>query len=303
MTSLEKNLTPLERLVEAYVRERRLRQEITALTARNYRSTLGRLAESFGARPVARLGQRDIEKWLESRSGRSAATRRSEFSEVRSFCQWLARRRHVRVDPTAELPAIKVPRRLPRALPADKVAKLLATVPDARAVLMCLLMVQEGLRCGEVSALQVGDIDFNERTARVVGKGQHERFLPLSDETWRALVAYLREHPATSGPLVRSYRVEWRSLAGDTISGLVSEWMSLAGIKRYRRDGVSAHSLRHTSATDMLRSGAHLRDVQHALGHAHLATTETYLPLVVHDLREAMGGRQYRHPQREGGTR
>jgi site-specific recombinase XerD len=71
--------------------------------------------------------------------------------------------------------------------------------------------------------------------------------------------------------------------------------MSEAGIKRYRRDGVSAHALRHTSATDMLRSGAHLRDVQHALGHAHLATTETYLPLVVHDLREAMGGRQYRH--------
>ncbi len=70
--------------------------------------------------------------------------------------------------------------------------------------------------------------------------------------------------------------------------------MREAGIKRWSRDGISAHALRHTAATDMLRARAHLRDVQHALGHAHLATTEIYLPLVVHDLREAMGGRRYR---------
>lgn len=118
--------------------------------------------------------------------------------------------------------------------------------------------------------------------------------LPISDETWMALTAYLSEHPATSGGLVRSYRQEWRALQADTISGMVSLWMSEAGIKRRPRDGVNAHALRHTSATDMLRAGAHLRDVQHALGHAHLATTEVYLPLVVKDLREAMGGRKYR---------
>jgi integrase len=111
------------------------------------------------------------------------------------------------------------------------------------------------------------------------------------------LEGYLRERPATSGPLIRrAYRRALEGLAGDKISGLVSNWMSEAGIKRYCRDGVSAHALRHTSATDMLRAGAHLWNLLQALGHAHLATTETDLPLVVHDLREATGGRQYRHP-------
>jgi site-specific recombinase XerD len=288
-------------LTDAYLRERIRRHEITPLSARNIRCSLRSFAKVFGDRQVRMLSQRDVERWLETRSGLSAATRRSGLSDVRSFCLWLVRRGYVRVDPTAEIPPVKVPRRLPRALPAKRVTKLLSVVPDRRAMLMCLLMVQEGLRCSEVAGLQVGDIDFLDRTARVVGKGGHERFLPLSEETWRALEAYLQEHPATSGPLVRSYLQEWRGLAADTISGMVSNWMSEAGIKRYARDGVSAHALRHTSATDMLRAGAHLRDVQHALGHAHLATTETYLPLVVHDLREAMGGRSYRHPSAEKG--
>jgi site-specific recombinase XerD len=67
-----------------------------------------------------------------------------------------------------------------------------------------------------------------------------------------------------------------------------------AGIKRKARDGISAHAGRHTCATDMLRAGAHLRDVQAALGHRHLHTTEIYLPYLVNTLSEAMGGRTYR---------
>ncbi len=55
------------------------------------------------------------------------------------------------------------------------------------------------------------------------GKGRHERFLPISDETWATIGAYLSEHPATSGPLVRSYNDEWRPIAHDTVSTLVSQ--------------------------------------------------------------------------------
>jgi site-specific recombinase XerD len=56
-------------------------------------------------------------------------------------------------------------------------------------------MVQEGLRCGEVSHLELADVDFAERTVRVVGKGGHERVLPISEETWAALGRYSRSPP------------------------------------------------------------------------------------------------------------
>lgn len=104
-----KKAPTLDSLGDAYLRERLLRHEITQLTARNIRCTLYSLSRSFGARPVSRLSRTDIERWLATRFSKSAATRRGDLSHVKSFCLWLVRRGHVRVDPTAELPVIRVP--------------------------------------------------------------------------------------------------------------------------------------------------------------------------------------------------
>jgi hypothetical protein len=83
----------LDSLGDAYLWERRQRHEITPLSARKIRCSLRSFAKVFGARPVKNLSQRDVERRLETRSGLSAATRRSDLSDVRSFCQWLVRRR------------------------------------------------------------------------------------------------------------------------------------------------------------------------------------------------------------------
>jgi site-specific recombinase XerD len=224
-------------LVEPYLAERLARHELGSDSAKNTRSALRRFVLVVDDVSVRRVSRADVERWLETRDAKSAATRRHELSTVRAFCGWLVRRGHLAADPTVEMPKVRVPRYLPRALPADRVTRLLTAAPDACGRLICPLMVQEGLRCAEVSRLQVGDVDFLARSARIIGKGGHERVLPVSPETWSALDAYLSEHPATSGPLVRSYKREWKALNADHISGLVSEWMSRAGIKRYNREG------------------------------------------------------------------
>jgi integrase/recombinase XerC len=160
-------------------------------------------------------------------------------------------------------------------------------------MLIVLWMIQAGLRCCEIERLQIGDIDRGRRMARLTGKAGHERFVWLPDELEDALNAYLREYPASSGPLIRSYRRPNMPLRADTISGMVTQWMWEAGIKVAARDGVSAHAGRHTAATDMLLNGASARDVQYVLGHAHLATTERYLPPEVRGIVAAMDGRRY----------
>lgn len=154
-------------------------------------------------------------------------------------------------------------------------------------------MVQEGLRRIEVTRLEIGDIDLIGRTIRVTGKGDHERLLPLTREAEEAIRDYLRQYPATTGPLIRSFHNPTLGVRPNTVSGMVHTAMLMAGVKQASYDGVTPHALRHSCATDMLRAGAHVRDVQRALGHQTLATTETYMPLLVNELRDAMEGRRY----------
>lgn len=281
-------------LIEPYLGCRLRAGEITALTARNDRCALRRFAAVLDGTPAEDLDQRHGRVWLESLDGLAPHTRRRRLSSVRGFCRWAVEEGHMPVNPVARLKGPRMPRTVPRALATEAVTVLLSACPDARARLIVTWMVQLGLRCVEVAGVELGDVDRRARTVRVTGKGGHQRILPLVDEAAAALAAYLAEEPpAGAGPLIRSRVFPGRGLAPSTISNMVARWMDDAGIKLRSRDGVSAHALRHTAATDMLLSGAHLRDVQAALGHAHLQTTEVYLPLVVHGLATAMEGRHY----------
>src|SRR5579862_3934489 len=99
-----------------YVEERRKRGELTAGTAHNVTWVLERFAESFGTRPVERLGPRAVERWQETHGHLAAATRRSRLSYVRGFAKWMKRRGIVRSDFTEEVPHVRQPRAIPRAL-------------------------------------------------------------------------------------------------------------------------------------------------------------------------------------------
>lgn len=280
------------RLIARYLISRRARGSSPSSIA-NTRWALDSFSTHIGNRKLQNVGPVDIENWLESCATYAPASRRAMLSAVRCFLRWCERRKYVRRNVAADIRGPRQPRTLPRALPHGAPSAVLTACPDARARFIITAMVQQGLRCCELSRLEVTDVDRYHKTMRIVGKGGHERILPLLDETSLALHEYLMEHPATAGPLVRSY-TRRQALSAGSISRLVSGWMLDAGVKEAARDGVSAHSNRHTCATDMLLAGAHLVDVQAALGHKHLSNTQTYLPLTVRGLDEAMGGRSYR---------
>jgi integrase/recombinase XerC len=286
--------TTLTPQLERYIYERRARGEIGAETARNQRCHLRGLADSFGARPLNRLTRREVERWQETIGHLSPATRRARLSTVRTFCRWLVDRRAIMKDPTAGLPSIRQPRTVPRALPRQAIIDLLGQLPDRRADLIIWLMVGLGLRCCEVSRLELADYDPAGSTLTVRGKGGHQRVLPVDEPVRRAIVRYLAETGVIHGPLIRSRREPWAGLAPDSISRYVSQWMSDAGVKYRLRDGVSAHALRHTAASDVFDRCHDLRVVQEMLGHASLKNTEIYLRRAsMGRLRSAMAGRDY----------
>lgn len=262
------------------------------MTARNHRSALNHFARSV-EKPAARLNREDVEKWLETRSHLRPTTRRSQFSYLVTFCHWLVRKGHLKSNPAADIRAPRVPKSVPRALPPEAVAATLRHARGTRGKAIVWLMVGQGLRCCEVANLDLDDWDRHGQHLTVRGKGGNERVLPMPEEVAKALDAYLFDHPAQFGALIRSYRTDQR-LKPDSISGMVSEWMRAAGVKRRSRDGRSAHSFRHTAASDVLDRCPDLRVVQQMLGHQHLTTTTIYLRRAsMGQLREAMAGRSY----------
>lgn len=282
----------LQEIVEPYVRGRVRRGEIRPLTARNVRMVLGQFAAINDVR-VAAIKRRHVIRWLDSMEHLAQSTRRNRLAVVRTFCRWLIDEGMLSSDPCRKIKPLREPQRVPRALTPEQVAAVLDACPDTRARAAVVLMAQEGMRRGEVAALEVGDLDMVNRLIVVTGKGGSQRVLYMTEQTRRAVTDHLAVQGDVAGPLLRSFQYPTRGLHPDTVSAIVRRAMEAGGVKRAPRDGVSPHALRHTALTDMLRAGAHVRDVQHVAGHAHLATTETYLPLMVGALREAMEGRWY----------
>ena len=277
----------------AYLRQRVKRGELSAASERGYRARLDSFMVSVGAeRQAARLRRSHVEAWVETLGALAPASRRSYWATARLFCRWLRDVGVVAVDLFDGLSAPREPRTVPRNLAPEDVAAVLAAC-DARQRVIAVLMLQLGLRRGEVARMCVEDIDLGNRIALVKGKGGHERVLPLPQQAVDELRRWLAGERITSGPIVRSRVDPHAGLKAETIGQLLVEAMYEAGVKHHGWDRVSGHSLRHTAAADMLRHGAHVRDVQAVLGHSALSTTERYLPLVVDTLQGAVGGRAY----------
>lgn len=290
-------MTTIHPLVAQYLKERIGLGRLSRSSARHVRYPLLSFAAAHGDRPVHHIGPTTVDRWLMSCAHLAPATRRNYLSIVRGFCRWLQRQGKIKGDPTAHLEPIRQPRPVPRCLSEVQIAALIASLPDLRAEVVIWLMVGCGVRCIEIARLGIGDYDPHGLTLRLTGKGGHVRVIPVPTEVASVLDRYISSTRANAGPLLRSLKHTHQGITAGTLSQYVSRWMAEAQVKRGAHDGISAHSLRHTCATDVYRRSLNLAAVQAMLGHANIATTSRYLgPTNIEELRDAMGGRDYRAP-------
>ena len=219
-------------------------------------------------------------------------TIRQSLSAIRAFCRWSIRAGLRADDPTLDVVWPRIPKSLPRPLTADELRQLAAILAaprrgrgrsawtqqrNARAL---SLMLYAGLRLGECCHLEWAALDLGRGVLYVVqGKGRKDRIVPIHPllATLLARVPAAQRRGAVVGNRDGSCQGE------KTLAHLCMRWLPAHGL-----DGVTAHRLRYTCATEMRRSGADLKDVQGILGHASLATTEMYLGPDPDRLREAI---------------
>jgi integrase/recombinase XerC len=224
---------------------------------------------------------------------RASAARK--LASLRTFFRYLCREGILERSPAAAILSPRLERRIPSHLDEGEAAALV-DVPGAddaslRARALLELLYATGIRCAELTGLDLPEVDLDARMVRVLGKGRKERVVPFGSRARSALLAYLparaRTSPRTEALFVnrRGGRLTDRSVR-TILAGRVRQ---VALAKR-----ISPHSLRHSFATHLLGRGADLRTIQELLGHASLSTTQRYTHV---DLRRILDIYSKAHPR------
>lgn len=214
-------------------------------------------------------------------------------SSLRTFLRYLEYRGEIRVDLINSVPAIRRWRMtsLPSLLDSVQIKRVLAncdrnTPVGRRDYAILQLISRVGLRANEVRLLCIDDIDWQSGQFIVRGKGGRDTVMPLPKETGAAIVDYLRDGRPRSDSrrlFLRDHAPHDGFATSGSISCVAKAALRRAGIDGFARKG--AHLFRHALATEMLRSGASLREIGQVLRHQNQDTTRIYAKVDLSALR------------------
>jgi site-specific recombinase XerD len=252
------------------------------------------------------VSKEDVETCLVSVT-QSQQIRRKMLGTVRAFYEFAISRnpgdvmenpcRDLQVgrEKAAELPRVPSVREIAVALPTTSGGSVLrrrsATIRDLRNRAMIELAYGSALRRAEIVRLNIADIDCSGMTARVTGKGNKVRIVPLTHAACDAVREYLLERKAARGPLFVAHPQGTR-LAPCSLNLIFK-----------KTGGIRPHLYRHACATHMLGNGCDIRIIQELLGHEYLTTTQVYTHIDKHDLRRIVNRVHPRSCVRSGPVR
>jgi integrase/recombinase XerC len=264
----------------AYLQNER---QYSPLTAENYARDLRRLFALADSTPLPELKNHHIRRYIAQLhstglGGRSLAR---VLSAWRGFYAYLIRDHGCVNNPCVGLRAPKAPKALPHALSPDEAVRLVdvavETPLDIRDKAMFELLYSSGLRLAELVSLDPVDLDLNDASVRVTGKGNKTRIVPLGSHVITALQTWLpiREQLAKPDETALFIGKKGNRISPRTVQLHLRQW----GVKQGIATAVHPHLLRHSFATHVLQSSGDLRAVQEMLGHASISTTQVYTHL------------------------
>ncbi len=247
-----------------------------------------------------------------------AASVNTKSSSVKAWFRWMADKKIIDRNPLGETYRLKTPAKLPTYIHTDNIqniaGSLLARFEEAeeyapkRDALLVVLTYATGLRLAEITTLTTDSLAHNLAEAKVLGKGNKERIVPIVNHLRPYLAEYLKSRSEFCRQNVCSshkkalFLTSKRSPEGQAevcemsryqIERTIQRELAAAGVKGKH----SPHVLRHTFATQLLGHGADIREIQELLGHASLQATQIYTHTDIAHLREAYN---QAHPRGRG---
>lgn len=284
-------------IVKNYMRYLKLERNFSVNTLEAYRHDLDYLLGYVAQNNMSVLDVKlpDLQHFSASIHdvGVGARTQARILSGIRSFYRFLVLDGYLKDDPTELLENPQVGQHLPEYLATEEVDQLedaidLSKWEGQRNKAIIEVLFSCGLRVSELVNLKLSDLFEEEKFVRILGKGNKERLVPISQKALNELHAWYGDRNQMNiKPGEEDYVFLNRRgahLTRTMILIMIKQYAIMAGITKT----ISPHTLRHSFATALLKGGADLRVIQAMLGHEDIGTTEVYTHLEDSDLRKAI---------------
>ncbi len=281
----------------------RIERRLAPLTCSAYERDVGAciaFLEREGIVMVSEVRPADLRRFLAAESIRrpSPSSQARTVAALKCFFRFLLEDEQIARDPALVLRTPKKGEALPDMLDRRELARLLAVAEREdiwerkhagkreRDRLLLALFAYAGLRRSELLGLDWADVDLDRRLLKVrKAKGGRQRVVPIHPALEPHFLEYLRVRAHDSEPAL-FVGVQGRRLSQTIMTQTFLRYARAAGVTERKR--VTPHTLRHVFASELLRAGANLRQIQELLGHKHLDSTQRYTRVTAHDLRGAV---------------
>lgn len=247
-----------------------------------YGRTLAMVKKDF-PKPITELTSNDIRGWLAKGmiERKWRANTANNFRHVlMSFYGWAYNEKHISDNPMVRIKEIKGKKQVRTPLTEEEIEQLrnAATVRD-RAIIEVLLST--GCRISELTGLSRKDVDFRSGKAKVLGKGNKERWVYFNRKAAMYLEKYLNTRTDNEPALFVQKQTPYRALKNSGVLHMLNKLGNKLGIKK-----VHPHRFRHTAATTALRRGMPIEMIQKVLGHEQINTTMIYAHSNMEEVQE-----------------
>jgi site-specific recombinase XerD len=246
-----------------------------------------------GSNDIREITFNDIKEFIESmqnkktRSGKpfSKTTLYRMAGSIRHFFKYLCRNEIILFNPIEELPLKKEMSKRKEIFTQDEINNFLDCIINKRDRAIFELAYSSGLRISEIVNLNINDVDLKERILTIrQGKGSKDRYVPFNDVAEKFLQIYIKKGRKAKRNEKALFVTEKGRIKSATLTLWFRKYLKESGIKR---KGLTPHSIRHSTGTHLLESGADVRYVQELLGHESIETTITYTHLMLDNLKKA----------------
>lgn len=258
------------------------------------------LAEGLTLNQIDNRTVREFLTFLKLEHNYTAVGLNRKIAALRGYFHFLEQEKHIEASPMNAVLNAKKGLTLPKVLSQSDMDVLLTYAEnrarqscdwkDYRDAAIIELFYATGMRLAELSALNTADINFDDYSLRLLGKGNKQRIAFMNQSACDALQAYLKVRPKTKSPAVFLNRFNQR-FSRRGIEIMFDKVKEEAGVFK----DASPHTLRHSFATHLLENGADVVTIKELLGHANLATTQIYTNLSRAHMRQIY---DEKHPRR-----